>query len=107
MKMLVIGQSGQVAQSLMERGAAAGVDVVARGRPQTDLTDAAIEEVSGNVGNFTTKVRSEGRVREIQHGAVVIATGAAEHKPDEYLELRWIDEGAAFYRDAALSYFSG
>jgi heterodisulfide reductase subunit A len=30
-------------------------------------------------------VRSEGRVREIRHGAVVIATGAQEHKPAEYL----------------------
>ncbi|HSM41373.1 MAG TPA: FAD-dependent oxidoreductase, partial [Afifellaceae bacterium] len=48
-------------------------------------TDAVIEEVSGYVGNFTTKVRSEGRVSEIRHGAVLIATGAEEHRPDEYL----------------------
>jgi len=49
------------------------------------LTDAAIEAVDGYVGNFTTRVRSEGRLREIRHGAVVIATGAQEHKPAEYL----------------------
>lgn len=49
------------------------------------LTGSSIEEVSGYVGNFTTRVRAEGRAREIKHGAVVIATGAEEHKPDEYL----------------------
>jgi heterodisulfide reductase subunit A len=37
------------------------------------------------VGNFTTKVESEGRVREIHHGAAVLATGAEEYKPTEYL----------------------
>ena len=48
-------------------------------------TDSAVKEVAGYVGNFTTKVRSAGRLREIRHGAVVIATGAEEHKPAEYL----------------------
>jgi heterodisulfide reductase subunit A len=47
--------------------------------------DATITEVSGYVGNFTTRLRSEGRVKEIRHGAAIIATGADEHKPDEYL----------------------
>ena len=49
------------------------------------VTDAVIEEVAGYVGNFTTRVRSEGRIREIRHGVAVIATGAEEHKPAEYL----------------------
>jgi len=48
-------------------------------------TDSAIEEVSGYVGNFTTRVRSERRVKEIRHGAVIVATGAEEYKPAEYL----------------------
>jgi len=48
-------------------------------------TASTIEEVSGYVGNFTTRVRSEARVREIRHGAVIIATGAEEYKPAEYL----------------------
>jgi len=48
-------------------------------------TDTTIEEVSGYVGNFTTKLISEGRNKEILHGAVVIATGAEEHKPAEHL----------------------
>ncbi|GAF92090.1 unnamed protein product, partial [marine sediment metagenome] len=31
-------------------------------------TDATITEASGYVGNFITKVKSGGRVREIKHG---------------------------------------
>lgn len=40
MRILVIGESGQVARSLAERGEAAGFDVVCRGRPGTDLASA-------------------------------------------------------------------
>ncbi len=48
-------------------------------------TDSAIKEVTGYVGNFTTKVKTQGRMREIRHGAAIVATGAEEHKPTEYL----------------------
>jgi len=46
---------------------------------------ATITDVSGYVGNFTTTVKSEGRVKEIHHGAAILATGADEYKPTEYL----------------------
>ena len=49
------------------------------------ITDAIITDVSGYVGNFLTKVKSKGRVQEIKHGAAIIATGADEYKPTEYL----------------------
>jgi heterodisulfide reductase subunit A len=49
------------------------------------LHDAAIIESSGYVGNFVTTVKSEGMVKEIHHGVAVIATGADEYKPSEYL----------------------
>ncbi len=48
-------------------------------------TDAAVTDVSGYVGNFLTKVESPGGVVEIAHGAAVIATGAEEYRPTEYL----------------------
>lgn len=48
-------------------------------------TDATITEASGYVGNFLTRVTSEGRGREIRHGITIIATGAEEYKPAEYL----------------------
>ncbi len=48
-------------------------------------TDAVITEATGYIGNFATKVKSEGRITEIKHGAVILATGAEEYKPTEYL----------------------
>jgi heterodisulfide reductase subunit A len=48
-------------------------------------TDSTITEASGFVGNFITKVKSDGWVREIRHGITIIATGAEEYKPTEYL----------------------
>jgi heterodisulfide reductase subunit A2 len=48
-------------------------------------TDASILEAAGYVGNFTTKVKSERGIKEIKHGAAVIATGANVYKPTEYL----------------------
>ena len=48
-------------------------------------TDATITEATGYVGNFVTKVRSERGLIEIKHGAAVIAIGADEYKPVEYL----------------------
>ena len=48
-------------------------------------TDVVINDVSGSVGNFVTKLTSEGRPKEILHGVTVIATGAQEYKPTEYL----------------------
>ncbi len=48
-------------------------------------TDAVIQEVAGYVGNFTTKVKAQGRTKEIRHGAAIIAIGAEEYKPSEFL----------------------
>jgi heterodisulfide reductase subunit A len=48
-------------------------------------TDATITEATGYVGNFVTKVKSDRGVAEIRHGAAVIAIGADEYKPTEYL----------------------
>ncbi len=47
--------------------------------------DTTITEVSGYVGNFVTRLMSEGRHFELHHGAVILATGADEYKPTEYL----------------------
>ena len=49
------------------------------------LTGATITEVSGYIGNFVTAVDSGGWVRKIDHGATVIAIGADEYVPTEYL----------------------
>jgi heterodisulfide reductase subunit A len=47
--------------------------------------DATITDVSGYVGNFITTVKSDRGIKEIKHGAAVLATGADEYTPTEYL----------------------
>jgi heterodisulfide reductase subunit A2 len=47
--------------------------------------DAVIMEASGYVGNFATRIQSPRGETEIKHGATVIAIGADEYKPTEYL----------------------
>ena len=44
-----------------------------------------INEVTGFVGNFKTTIESEGHAYGIEHGVTIIATGAREYDPDEYL----------------------
>jgi len=45
-----------------------------------------IKDVKGYVGQYTTTIRfKDGRREEVGHGAVVVATGANEIKPNEYL----------------------
>ena len=50
--------------------------------------DTTIKNVSGYMGNYTTTFDRDGQENgqeiEINHGAVIIATGARESKPDEY-----------------------
>jgi len=48
-------------------------------------TGATITEATGYIGNFVTKVKSDRGVTEIKHGAAVIAIGAEEYKPTQYL----------------------
>jgi heterodisulfide reductase subunit A len=48
-------------------------------------TGAAIIEATGYVGNFLTRVTSERGETAIEHGAAVIAVGAEEYRPTEYL----------------------
>jgi len=47
--------------------------------------EAQIKDVDGYIGNFTTTVETEGRIKKIKHGASVLAIGAQEYKPTEYL----------------------
>ena len=46
---------------------------------------ADIQDVEGYVGNFITTVKSERGLTEIKHGAAVVAIGAEEYQPTEYL----------------------
>ena len=48
-------------------------------------TSAEVTNVFGFVGNFKSKIRQKDEEKEIEHGIVIVATGAVEYKPKEYL----------------------
>jgi heterodisulfide reductase subunit A len=49
------------------------------------LTGTQVKKVDGFVGNFQTTVTKAAEEQVIEHGVTIIATGAKESKPDEYL----------------------
>ncbi|MCK4433957.1 CoB--CoM heterodisulfide reductase iron-sulfur subunit A family protein [Candidatus Bathyarchaeota archaeon] len=46
---------------------------------------AEVVDVNGFVGNFRSKIKHNGEEKEIEHGILIVATGAVEYKPTEYL----------------------
>jgi heterodisulfide reductase subunit A len=51
------------------------------------MLNARVVDSSGSKGNFTTGVKagSNGDYQKIQHGVAILATGAYEWKPNEFL----------------------
>jgi len=47
--------------------------------------NATVQEVKGFVGNFSSRIRTDSGTLEVEHGAAILATGATELKPAEYL----------------------
>jgi len=47
--------------------------------------NSEISDTRGYVGNFKTTLNNNGVKKEIEHGIVIVATGAVEYKPTEYL----------------------
>jgi len=46
--------------------------------------DTEIEDISGYIGNFTTKLNRTGITEEITHGVIVVASGGQTYTPSEY-----------------------
>jgi len=56
------------------------------GHPRiTVFTEAHIEAVNGYVGDFSTTFLSHGERHTISHGVFIVATGAKEYRPEQYL----------------------
>ena len=54
--------------------------------PAIDIfLNSRITQVDGFVGNFKTTVTGNGNSRVLEHGVTLIASGASEFKPDQYL----------------------
>ena len=64
-----------------------GLEREVTGHPRISVhRSSELSEVGGFVGNFTSRIRGEdGSEETIEHGLAVVATGAREHRPDEYL----------------------
>ncbi len=67
-------------------------DFVARLKARIDgnplvrvFTGAELTDVSGYVGNYHSIVKQGDRETELEHGAFIVATGATEYRPSEYL----------------------
>jgi heterodisulfide reductase subunit A len=48
-------------------------------------TASTISAAEGSVGNFKSTIQQDGRTTEVSHGVVIVATGAEEFRPSEYL----------------------
>jgi heterodisulfide reductase subunit A len=46
---------------------------------------AAIGTIEGFVGNYRTTITTGTETVEVEHGAIIVATGAEEYRPEEYL----------------------
>jgi heterodisulfide reductase subunit A len=51
----------------------------------TILKNAELKSFSGSVGNFESRIEASGKTQTLRYGAAVIATGARECVPTEYL----------------------
>ena len=51
----------------------------------TVVTSACIEKIDGFIGNYKTTVKTKDGEKVFEHGIVLVATGAYENKPKEYL----------------------
>ena len=51
----------------------------------TVFTGAKIKEVTGYIGDFTSRVETDKGIEELEHGVVIAATGALPAETDEFL----------------------
>jgi len=49
------------------------------------FTAAKVEKIEGFVGNFKTTIKVNSSSKELEHGIIIVATGAEEYEPSEYL----------------------
>jgi len=63
-------------------------ELVSRIRSEKRITlheNASITHVDGFIGNFKTQITKGSSTETIDHGVAILATGASEYKPKEYL----------------------
>ena len=58
---------------------------VARNAMIQVFTGTTVENIEGSIGDFTATLSVRGESRTVKNGVVIIATGARQHQPKEYL----------------------
>ena len=54
--------------------------------PKIDVyLNTELKQVEGFVGNFEATIQTDGKEKVLEHGIAIVATGASELKPDQYL----------------------
>jgi heterodisulfide reductase subunit A len=77
----LLGETGDPKEKLQ-----ALIDEVKRNDKIHLFSNAEVSDVYGFVGNYKSKIREQnGKETEIEHGVVIVATGAVEYRPTEYL----------------------
>ena len=61
------------------------VEEVERNEQIRIYTKATLQKIEGSEGNFLTELMHKGSPVKIEHGVCIIATGAEEYQPHEYL----------------------
>jgi heterodisulfide reductase subunit A len=57
-----------------------------RSNPKIELyLNSELKQVEGSVGNFKSIIQMNGTEKQLEHGIAIIATGASELRPDQYL----------------------
>jgi len=80
-RMLNLAHQGEAVADLLQ-------ELVSEIRSEKRITlheNASITQVDGFIGNFKTEVTKGSSKETIDHGVAILATGAAEYKPKEYL----------------------
>jgi len=76
------GETVESPQALLQRT----IEAVSANPRISVLTSAEILDVTGYLGQYRTVVQlADGRQEEVQHGVTVVATGARQIEPQEYL----------------------
>jgi len=48
------------------------------------MLNSEIAGISGHIGNFKSQIKAADKVEQVQHGVIIVATGASDYKPTEY-----------------------
>ena len=51
----------------------------------TVYTGTVLDSIEGFVGNFESTLKTGSKLKKVEHGVIIVATGGSENKPDEYL----------------------